>query len=177
MDFVSLICRLALAIIFLFAAAGKTITAKRWRSFVTATAALTDTGSRTAYVLSVTTLAAELAVCSLLLTTFDTPIGPITALLLLAALSAALTRAIVRDTSQPCHCFGSTDEPVGIRHLVRNGVLAVVAGFALHGSTVPTTLSLPDLLAAALPGMALTAVVTYWDELADAIYPRPKETL
>jgi peroxiredoxin len=60
--------------------------------------------------------------------------GALGALALLGALSAAVAVQLARGHRPDCHCFGRLHSaPVGRSTLVRNGVLAAVAGFVAWG--------------------------------------------
>src|SRR5438876_556482 len=43
--------------------------------------------------------------------------------LLLAVLTTGVVLAVRRDTGASCACFGATQQPLGWRHVVRNGIL------------------------------------------------------
>ena len=61
--------------------------------------------------------------------------GGAASLVVLAAFSAALVRAVRARVSAPCACFGAaTADPVSSVDLLRNGLLAVLAAAALVAS-------------------------------------------
>jgi thiol-disulfide isomerase/thioredoxin len=75
---------------------------------------------------------AELAVAGLLIPAATAAIGAVGALALLLAFCAGIARSMMRGESPDCHCFGQLrSEPVGWSTLIRNLVLAALAGFAL----------------------------------------------
>ena len=75
---------------------------------------------------------AELAVAVLLTPAATAAIGAAGALALLLAFCAGIARSMIRGESPDCHCFGQLhSEPVGWSTLIRNLVLAAIAGFAL----------------------------------------------
>jgi hypothetical protein len=72
-----------------------------------------------------------------------TPAGPavavaslIVAVCLVAVLTSGIAVAIRRGTRAPCACFGATAQPLGRRHLVRNGILMCVLVAGLLTVTV-----------------------------------------
>lgn len=77
---------------------------------------------------------AELATAAALLPTASARWGALGALALLGALSAAVAVQLARGRRPDCHCFGRLrSTPVGRSTLLRNGVLAAVAGFVAWG--------------------------------------------
>ncbi len=77
---------------------------------------------------------AELAAAVLLIPSATARAGAVLALVLLLAFSAAIARSMARGEAPDCHCFGQLhSEPAGPRALIRNLVLAVLAGFVVVG--------------------------------------------
>src|SRR4051812_19647183 len=75
---------------------------------------------------------AELAVAVLLIPAATAAIAAAGALVLLLGFCAGIARSMIRGESPDCHCFGQLhSEPVGWSTLIRNLVLAALAGFAL----------------------------------------------
>jgi hypothetical protein len=78
----------------------------------------------------------------------------------LAAFTVVLARALHRDERVACHCFGSSEEPIGASDLIRNAALILVVLAALAGPASVTETSLPAapiLAVAAVLGGALVA--------------------
>ena len=74
---------------------------------------------------------AELAIAGLLLIEATARAGAITALALLALFAVGIAASMARGEAPDCHCFGQLhSEPAGPRTLVRNLILACIAGFA-----------------------------------------------
>jgi hypothetical protein len=85
------------------------------------------------------------------LVAFWGPIPGVVALVLLAVFTGVLIRAQARHV--PCACFGAgaNDAPVGPSAVVRNGVLAALAVFAVgepRGASVPATIGFTLLFGA-----------------------------
>jgi peroxiredoxin len=75
---------------------------------------------------------AELAVAVALLVSGSVRFGALGALLLLVVFVVGIAVALRRGTEADCHCFGQLHSaPIGWGTLVRNGVLAVAAGFVV----------------------------------------------
>jgi peroxiredoxin len=77
---------------------------------------------------------AEFATAAALLPTASVRWAALGALALLGALSAAIAVQLARGHRPDCHCFGKLHSaPIGRSTLVRNGVLAAIAGFVAWG--------------------------------------------
>lgn len=73
---------------------------------------------------------AELAVAVALIVRHSARWGAVGALVLLASFMVAIGVAMARGREPDCHCFGQLHSaPAGLRTLLRNGVLAIAAGF------------------------------------------------
>ena len=91
--------------------------------------------ARLAGLLAPALVLAELAVAGLLIPGSTAVVGAAGALALLLLFVAAIATNVARGRAPDCHCFGSLhSEPVGPATLIRTGLLAAVAGFALAGS-------------------------------------------
>jgi hypothetical protein len=104
--------------------------------------------------------------------------GFVLTLLLLAAFTVGIVRTLRTGTKASCACFGASTAPIGRRHVIRNGVLLVLAGFglavALAGTPAPTQAA-GVLIAAfgALVGALLVIFTDEWGTLFDDGAPRP----
>ncbi len=128
MDAIELIARFVLAAV--FAVAGLTKLADRPGS----REALVAFGvpERLAAPGAVALPVAELTVAVLLIPAATATIGAAGALALLLAFCAGIARSMIRGEAPDCHCFGQLhSEPVGWSTLIRNLVLAALAGVAL----------------------------------------------
>jgi methylamine dehydrogenase accessory protein MauD len=75
---------------------------------------------------------AELAVAAALIPTSTAWWGAVGALVLLLLFIIGISANLARGRKPECHCFGQLhSEPAGWKTLVRNGVLAAVAGFVV----------------------------------------------
>ncbi len=106
----------------------------------------------------------ELAVAVALIIRGSARWGAVAALLLLVMFAVAIGAAMVRGRQPDCHCFGQLHSaPAGWRTLLRNGMLAAVAGFvAIAGWTdagASATGSLARLSALALAGLGVGLLV------------------
>jgi uncharacterized membrane protein YphA (DoxX/SURF4 family) len=86
--------------------------------------------------------------------------GAAVALLLLAAFSLFLGRAVASGATAPCNCFGAARaEPVSAADLARNGLLAApaLAALAATGPEVPAPGAVVAVVAAFALGLAVLA--------------------
>ncbi len=128
MDLVLLLARLLLAVVFVVAGLAKLVDRAGSRQ------ALIDFGvpARLVTPLAVLLPLAELAVAVALIPTAWAWWGALGALALLLLFAAAIGYNLARGRTPDCHCFGQLHSaPVGWSTLVRNLVLAAVAGFVV----------------------------------------------
>jgi hypothetical protein len=167
--YVSFGCRFLLLAVLLCSAVGKL---RSFADFRVATAALVPAARPYAAPLSVAVVGTELAAVVLLAVPATVPAGFAVALALLAAFTVAIGAALRRGTAAPCRCFGRSDRPVGVRHLVRNAGLLLAA--AVGSATGPGAGAGADpvgLAVAAATAAVLTALVLSADALADLFTP------
>jgi methylamine dehydrogenase accessory protein MauD len=91
-------------------------------------------------------------------------LGAVGALVLLCLFVVGISANLARGRKPECHCFGQLhSEPAGWKTLVRNGILAAVAGFVVwwgYGSAGPSAVGwLADLSTAQLLGLGVGVVV------------------
>jgi methylamine dehydrogenase accessory protein MauD len=114
----------------------------------------------------------ELAVAAALIPSSTAWWGAVGALVLLLLFVVGISANLALGRKPECHCFGQLhSEPAGWKTLVRNGVLAAVAGFVVwraYGGAGPSAVGwLADLSTAQLLGLgvgvvALGMVATQW---------------
>src|SRR5918995_584070 len=128
MDVALLVARVLLVLV--FSVAGITKLADRGGS----KRALVDFGvpASLAAPLGVLLPLVELAVAAALIPASTAWWGAVGALVLLCLFVVGIGANLARGRRPECHCFGQLhSEPVGWKTLVRNGVLAAVAGFVV----------------------------------------------
>jgi hypothetical protein len=94
----------------------------------------------------------------------------------LIAVFTAVLRSVVRDgRAVTCRCFGASTAPIGVAHLVRNGVLLAVIGAGMIATALAagTEAAAPERLAAIALGVLAGAAITRWDDLAYLVAPQP----
>lgn len=99
--------------------------------------------------------------------------------LLLIALTTGIALALRRGTGGRCACFGTTQRPLGRRHLVRNGalLLAALAGPAGLGDHHPVRVA--GALVAIGAGLLGAVLLIRLDDLVDllSLSPSPASNL
>ncbi|TDC57175.1 methylamine utilization protein MauE [Actinomadura sp. KC345] len=175
MGYVVLGCRCVVGFVFLASVVGKLRGRDPYSGFVVATGRL---GPRwlvsrvPAGVLAPGVIAAEAAVLVLLLRPRSVWVGFLLAGLLACAFAVAVLAALRRRDRAPCHCFGGSARPVGVAHLVRNGVLAAAAGLGLAGGAdAAGRLKPAGVAATVVAAVVVVAVVMTADEIAGLFKP------
>ncbi len=109
------------------------------------------------------------------------PVSPPIGLAAGAAMSMALTlglaMAVHRGSRQPCHCFGSSSEPLGTLHVVRNALLLVLAATGAACAIVGVRAPAPGPAEAALAvigGLAAALLVIFFGDVAALLRPMPR---
>jgi thiol-disulfide isomerase/thioredoxin len=126
---------------------------------------------------------AELAAAVLLIPSATARAGAVLALVLLLAFSAAIARSMARGEAPDCHCFGQLhSEPAGPRTLIRNLVVAALAGFVVVGgagtSATRWIAGLSDAgVVALIGGLVLVVLATVAGAIVLALLRRHGEVL
>lgn len=143
MDAILLVCRLALAAIFVVAAVAKAVNRDGSRR------ALAQFGVPAPVVPAAVILLplAELAVAVMLVPVATAGLAALAAVALLAVFTLAIGAAVARGDDAECHCFGNvSSRPVGAGTLARNvGLLALAGVVAVGGAGVSATAWIGDL--------------------------------
>jgi hypothetical protein len=111
---------------------------------------------------------AESTVALLLTTARTTPFALLLAGVLLTAFTASIVVALRRRVRTTCRCFGPNAQPLGRRHVVRNGLLLTVVLLAVLSLRSPMTASDPaPLILGAVAGLLGAAVLVLFDEIVE----------
>lgn len=110
---------------------------------------------------------AELAIGGLAAVPPTAPIGLGLGAALLLALSAGIAVLLRRGASAGCACFGRHSSPLGARHLVRNGLVAVTAAAGLAIRPAGPAPHWPGIAIAVAAGAIGAALIVSWDDIAD----------
>jgi uncharacterized membrane protein YphA (DoxX/SURF4 family) len=112
----------------------------------------------------------EVAVPLLLLVTVTAPLGLALAAVLLIGFAAAISVTLARGTGAACACFGPASHPFGRRHLVRNALLAVLAGAgALVGVGQSAFPPVAGAVITAVGALVVALLMILFDEVAELV--------
>ncbi|MEV0977429.1 MauE/DoxX family redox-associated membrane protein [Streptomyces sp. NPDC049915] len=166
MAYALLAVRLLVGIVFAASATGKLRGAGAFAGFEDSARAM-GVPARAVRPVAVTVVAGECAAVVLLALGPGGAFGFGLTLLLLAAFTAGIVRALRAGTRTSCACFGASTTPLGRRHVVRNTVLLALAAFglaaALAGTPVPGQAA--GVLVAAFAALVGALLVIFTDEL------------
>jgi hypothetical protein len=157
-------CRCVLGLVFAVSAVSKVRSQAAWRSLGTWLAGMPFRPLRLKG-MPLTLVLAEAAVVALVAA------APLAGLISGAVLALTLTVGlylVVRSGSrQPCLCFGTSSEPAGSQHVLRNGVLLALA---VVGSVCAGTTGHPpgpaESMLAAIAGLATALLVIFFGDIS-----------
>ncbi|WP_413098690.1 MauE/DoxX family redox-associated membrane protein [Streptomyces sp. Inha503] len=174
MQYLVIAVRAMIGVVFLIAFLSKSAGRGRFTAFVESLPAMGVVPPRLVGPAAGAVVAAEGAVCALLIVEYDgvTVAGLALAAGLLSVFAAAIARTIRRGTGAACRCFGASAAPLGRRHLLRNVVLTAVAAAAgLMTLADPAPATATGALVAAVAGLVAGVLVTVLDDLAELFSP------
>ncbi len=161
----SMACRAVLGLVFAVSAVSKVRSRAAWRSLGTWLAGMPFRPLRLKG-MPLALVLAEAAVVALVAA------APLAGLISGAALSLTLTVGlwlVVRSGSrQPCLCFGTSSEPVGSQHVLRNGGLLAlaVAGSVCAGTAAGHPPGPAESMLAAIAGLATALLVIFFGDIS-----------
>ncbi|MEU1883637.1 MauE/DoxX family redox-associated membrane protein [Streptosporangium sp. NPDC020072] len=168
----SFICRLSLALVFLAAVAGKLRGRGDLARFRAAVGEF-GVAPRWSSAVSGAVIAGELVSTSLMLIDATAPVGLGLAAMLLAAFTGAIGSAVRRGATTSCRCFGASDQPLGVRHVVRNVILLSVAAAGMAGTLLASGgLDVTAMLLSGFVAVVLATLVIAYDDLVALILVR-----
>ncbi|MEU1665263.1 MauE/DoxX family redox-associated membrane protein [Streptomyces sparsogenes] len=119
-----------LTAVFVIAVVGKVGRAGAFSAFADSLRPLAAVSGSAVRAMALAVVAVEGAVCLALILPYTpaTLAGLVAATALLAVFTVVIARSASRGTTVNCRCFGRSAAPLGWAHVVRNGLLASVAG-------------------------------------------------
>ncbi|BDM74622.1 methylamine utilization protein MauE (plasmid) [Streptomyces nigrescens] len=175
MDILAVACASCLAVVFGAAALGKVRSRAAFSRFAQSLTTMDLLPAGWVRPCAVLVAGSEVAVLLLLLASPLTAPAGLVAFLLAAGLLLAFTSGaalmVVRGVRAECRCFGASGTPMGRLHVLRNGVLTLIAaGGALSSSDIGAVA--PAYAAVAVAGGAVVgALVTRLEDLAALFRP------
>jgi hypothetical protein len=161
-------CRTLLAVVFCVAA----ITKMRRKSDLVqfrATIAAFGIGFRWTSTAAGAVIAGELTAASLILIDATALGGLALAAGLLAIFTVMIRLTARRGVAMSCRCFGASDQPLGVRHVVRNTILLSITAVGVAGTLITPSgadrLDVAALILSGFVGVVLAALVVAYDDL------------
>ncbi|MEO3796970.1 MauE/DoxX family redox-associated membrane protein [Nonomuraea sp. B10E15] len=169
-------CRILLALVFV-AAAGSKVRGRRGFIEFRATVSAFGVKARWSSAVAGAVIACELAAAALMPVGVTAPAGLGIGAALLIVFSLVIASALRRGTSTSCRCFGTSTQPLGARHLVRNAILLMTAGVGLAGTVLTGHMGSAGFDTAALivsgfAAVVAAALVIAYDDLVALVLPR-----
>ncbi|WUS05410.1 hypothetical protein OG322_40400 [Streptomyces sp. NBC_01260] len=90
---------------------------------------------------------------------------------LLTVFTAGIALLLRRGVRAPCQCFGESAVPIGLRHVVRNVLLAVLAGVGLSTAFAAGPPQVGGAVVATLAGLLLGGLTVSLDDLVELFQP------
>jgi hypothetical protein len=121
----------------------------------------------------------EIAAAILVVPSRTSLIGLSLAVGVLALFSGVVAFAVVTGRETRCECFGSQGSTLGIRHLVRNGVLVTLgaAGIVAEVQTRAPNASNAGAMLAIATGLVIGATATRWDDIVFVLLGEPSSSV
>lgn len=173
MQYLTISCRTAVGVVFLLAVTGKVLGVGAFAEFTRSVADMKAVRPRLVEPAARATVLAE-AVTVLLVAIplrLTAVLGFAVAVVLTMVFSRAILRTIRSGNRTSCRCFGRSSSPLGIRHLVRNGMLIALAAVGLAAASAGGSADLAGALVAVLGGFFVGLVVAMFDDLAQLLVP------
>ncbi|MER5701589.1 MauE/DoxX family redox-associated membrane protein [Micromonospora sp. NPDC002296] len=179
MSYFTIGVRCLIGAVFLASALSKVSGRRALPAFVASLRALRLLPARAVRPVAVLVVVAEFTLCGLL--AVPHPAGAAAGLAgsagLLLIFAAGIGTAVRRGTRTPCRCFGASTVPLSSRHVVRNVLLAGLAGLAAPAAAMGAAGGAPPggLLLAASAGLVLAVLVVALDDLAVLFTAVPRQ--
>ncbi|MFJ8078415.1 MauE/DoxX family redox-associated membrane protein [Streptomyces sp. NPDC096176] len=173
MSYVAIGIRCLIGVVFLVSSLSKVSRRGAFASFTASVSEMRLLPPALAGTVASAVVSAECAVCVLLVI----PAAPAMTLGFLAAagmlttFAAAITLSLRRGGRVACRCFGASTTPLGLLHVVRNGVLASLAILAAVVDAPRGPVQGAGALAAVCAGVMAAGVVVKLDDLVGLFTP------
>jgi hypothetical protein len=159
--------RCLVGVVFLASSLSKLAGTNAYRAFTASVGELRLLPARVTPVVAVTVVVAELAIWLLLAA--PVPVAAVAGFMvaagLLAAFAIGIALSLTKGVRAPCRCFGTSTTPLGLGHVVRNAVLAVIS----LGGAVIAPLGGPvrpgGFVVAVLAGLFLGVLIMSFDDI------------
>ncbi len=173
MRYLDVACRLLIGIVFAVAVVGKLVGRDAFPAFVRSLVQMKVVPDRVAGVAARASVVTELLIVVLLAVPlrWTAAVGFVLAAGLLLVFGGAIALSLRHGNRAPCRCFGASATPLGTRHLVRNGLLVMIALVGLAGTLASGGVELAGVLLAAGTGLVVGLIMTAYDDIAELLRP------
>lgn len=173
MEYVAIVCRLLIGVVFAASAATKLIGPSAFNAFVTSVRQMRVVPGNAARPVAYVVVAAEALIVALVaIPLASTAVaGFAIAAGLLAAFAVGITISVRRGERTPCRCFGKSTTPLGPIHVVRNIFLICVTFLGIVGALAAGGVDLGGAAVAAVAGAVAGALVVALDDIVDLFRP------
>ncbi|MEU6794120.1 MauE/DoxX family redox-associated membrane protein [Nonomuraea wenchangensis] len=160
-----LVIRIMLSAVFVISAVGKIRTAEAWHGFRSSVDALDMIPPRLARAAALAVVALEVVVAMSLAVPALSTAGLAGSAALLMLFSAVIVQAMRAGRGVECRCFGRSDRPMGVPHLLRNAFLLLITACGAAVSSARAPYSAELLVVGAPVGVAGAVLVASFVEL------------
>ncbi|MEU8113260.1 MauE/DoxX family redox-associated membrane protein [Micromonospora sp. NPDC048947] len=175
MSYVGAFIRCLILVIFLVAIVSKIRDRRRFHEFVDSVAALRLLPARMVRPAAVTVVAAELAVCALLVSLPAPSLmagGLGLAGALLGGFAVTIATALRRGVTASCRCFGgSASVPFGWLHVIRNAALALISLLGVYAVLWQPNTNLGSVAITAPFALLVAALTIRLDDVVNLVTP------
>lgn len=174
MGYLTLAARCLIGVVFAVSALSKLRTRAAYRAFAVWLADLPIVTARGRAAAAPILVSTEVTIVTLVALPWLPQAGLLLAVAVLAAFAMGTVAVIRRGAREPCQCFGASAAPLGIRHVLRDIVLCVVAGAGAAGAAGHLPARPAGIALSLLAGAVCAALVVFLDDIA-AILTSPQD--
>lgn len=175
MDYLAVGLRSLVAAVFLFSSVSKLAGRAAFREFADSVGDLVPVPAFFRRPVAGFVVAAELAVVLLLVLPWGTPTVPVAgfavAIGLLLAFTVGIVFAVLRGVRASCRCFGPSQTPLGLRHVIRNVIVMTATLVGAVAAPTAFTSHPAGLLIAVLGGVVVAVLVAVSDDIYALFQP------
>lgn len=173
MEYIELGIRGLIGVVFLFSSVSKLSGRRAYSAFVTSVRELALLPAPAAASVAVVVVIAELAIWVLLAVPLPVTAtgGFMISALLLTAFATGIALSVTRGARVLCRCFGASTTPLGLRHVIRNAVLAAVALAGALAVPMGGRVRPGGLVVALSVGLLCGLLVALLDDIVDLFRP------
>ena len=175
-EYLSLACRCAIAIIFVTSAASKLTGPGSFPAFVRAVRRMKVVPWPLIKATAIIVVSTEILIALLLIIPLSITglVGFAIALGLLTAFTYGIIGTVRRKDQTPCRCFGKSSVPLGPRHIIRNVCFMAMSALGFIGLLFPADFDIPMAIVASIAGLVVGGLGTMVDDITELFWPSPK---